>query len=657
MAGTGQPPLQDQELLQPRDMLEDLRYIATVLQEVHPALESRSAQEEFASRASALEEQVSRPLPAWEFFALAGRLIGSLNDAHTALWPPDTGLLPVGLTWAEDGIVVTRVLDPTLPVRPGDELVSLGGRTPEQLLADLSARIPHGNVYWVKALSGRYLENALVLQGLGLVQGQGGRVGQETVNMVVRRPGSAASRQAPSDAVASANTAGIAATTGTTDGITADASTSTNTSTSTSTTSTNSNTSTSAGLVGTASSSGAAGNAGTIGAASTSVAGTAGIASPACIANTSAAGKGGSADTSAGTRISVRVPIWRGLTIVQMVENTDTATGRTFSPAAEAGLRPGDRIVKAGGAPVSSTGELGRAIQEYGRQGRALPVEVLRRGQQLTFAVRPIARRDPGAAAGSGPSKGEAAYVIGVAFGGVPAGEPRPWFGWTVDRSAGYGLFWLDDCNDTKDYRRAVDEFFAAVRKDGIQRIAIDLRRNGGGNTMVAKAFLKYLPYRDKDLRAPTARTRPSRQLSEQRGFWLRTAMSVSQTFFNGRWFPYPIQPRARESELFRGEVYVLTSWNSFSAAVDFAAILSDNHLAQVVGAPTGGAPSGYGDILNFRTPNTGWAFNVSTTRFVRPDPARDPADALYPDVPIPTTMRDIREGRDPVLEWLRNER
>jgi len=50
-----------------------------------------------------------------------------------------------------------------------------------------------------------------------------------------------------------------------------------------------------------------------------------------------------------------------------------------------------------------------------------------------------------------------------------------------------------------------------------------------------------------------------------------------------------------------------------------------------------------------------GWNFSVSTTRFVRPDPARDPADALYPDVFIPTTMRDIREGRDPVLEWLRH--
>lgn len=47
---------------------------------------------------------------------------------------------------------------------------------------------------------------------------------------------------------------------------------------------------------------------------------------------------------------------------------------------------------------------------------------------------------------------------------------------------------------------------------------------------------------------------------------------------------------------------------------MDLAALLSGNRLAQLVGAPTGGAPSGYGDIL---------------------------------------TMQHIREARDPVLEWL----
>jgi|GEM_PF-1390742 len=561
-------------LLEPEDMLEDLEYLSSVVRQVHPAMSGRSLQgraaaEEFAARVEAAKVELSEPLPSWRFFALVSAVMASLGDAHTCVWLPGTaGVLPVQLTWAEDGVVVSGVFDPDLLVRPGDELVTLGGRTPQQLLEELCAWVPHGNLYWVKALAGRYLASPLVLKGLGLVSARGhagaapgceveeasGREEvvqrEEIVQMVVRRAADAA-------------------------------------------------------------------------------------------------GNGGV--------LAVDVPIWDELTVTGIVSGTDPATGRgADSPAAEAGVKPGDRVLAADGATVHSADDLARAVQRCGQEGRALALEVLRRGERLEFSIRPMPRfaQGPGRTGST-----ETAYVIGVTLGGVPvSGErERPWFGWTVDGSAGFGLFWLDECSNTREYRRAVDEFFAAVRKDGVERVAVDLRRNGGGDSMVAGAFLKYLPYTYGDLRAPSRSTRRSPQLARQRGPWLRLLTWLGETFFNGRWLPHPIQPRARASELFRGEVYVLTSWHSFSAAVDFAAILQDNRLARVIGAPTGGTPTEYGDTLSFSMPNTGWRFSVSTTWFVRPDPARDPADALYPDIHIPTTVQDIREGRDPVLEWLRS--
>ncbi|MGE5587781.1 MAG: S41 family peptidase [Clostridia bacterium] len=581
-------------LLQPEDMLEDLQYVSSVVEQVHPALSSRSAQDEFAARVEATKAELHEPLPAWRFFALVNAVVASLRDAHTSLRLPDSGgILPVGLTWAEDGIVVSRVLDPTLPVQPGDELISLGGRTPERLLADLCAWVPHGNPYWVKALGSRYLENPLVLKGLGLVSGQeaaegkGGGEWQETVQMVVRRP------------TARWPGSGQPLSSGSSDQ------------------------------------------------------GAFPSQEPPVAQESQGASKGSEGAVTAGAALAAEIPIWGELTVTGTAPDTDPSTGRVHSPAAEAGVRPGDRVLAADGSPVLSAGDLSRLVQKCGQEGRELTLEVLRRGERLRFSMRPIprSRRDPGSAG--------AAYVIGVILGGAPAPaeEKRPWFGWTVDRSAGYGLFWLDECNNTREYRRAVDEFFAAVRKDGVERIAVDLRRNGGGDSMVVGAFLKYLPYTYGDLRAPSRSTRHSPQLARQRGLWLRLFAWVGETFFNGRWLPYPIQPRAAADELFRGEVYVLTSWRSFSSAVDFAAILSDNRLAQVVGAPTGGTPTEYGDTLSFTMPNTGWRFTVSTTRFARPDPARDPADALYPDIPVSTAVQDVREGRDPVLEWLRGVR
>jgi C-terminal processing protease CtpA/Prc len=558
-------------LLEPEDMLEDLEYLSSTIRQVHPAMagrspESRSAMQEFAARVDAAKAELSEPLPAWRFFALVNEVLASLRDAHTSLRLPEfTGTLPVQLTWADDGVVVSGVLDPDLPVQPGDELISLGGRTPERLLEDLCAWVPHANLCWVKALGGRYLANPLVLKGLGLVSRQGSEEGEperevdrtsgreetveETVEMVVRRPEDAA---------------------------------------------------------------------------------------------------------GASRVLAAKIPMWDELTVTGTVSGPDAATGGTRSPAAEAGVKPGDRVLAADGAAVRSADDLARAVQRAGREGRTLVLEVLRQGERLELSVRPMPRsaQDAGSTGAA-----ETAYVIGVVLGGAPtSGEKeRPWFGWAIDHSGRCGLFWLDECNNTRSYRRAVDEFFSAARKDGVERIAIDLRRNAGGDSMVVGAFLKYLPYEYGDLRAPSRATRYSPQLAKQRGPWLRLLTWMGETFFNGRWLPYPLQPRAAADELFRGEVYVLTSWLSFSSAVDFAAILRDNRLAKVVGAPTGGSPTEYGDILGFAMPNTGWRFSVSTTSFVRPDPAFDPADALYPDIPIPTTVRDIREGRDPVLEWLRS--
>ena len=82
--------------------------------------------------------------------------------------------------------------------------------------------------------------------------------------------------------------------------------------------------------------------------------------------------------------------------------------------------------------------------------------------------------------------------------------------------------------------------------------------------------------------------------------------------------------------------------------------MIKDNGLGTIIGEPTGNAPSSYGDVPTFQMPNTGFSFTVSHKRFVRPNPDNDPADALYPDVPVHTTIDDIINGTDPQLEKLK---
>ncbi|NLA46186.1 MAG: hypothetical protein GX866_01420 [Firmicutes bacterium] len=78
----------------------------------------------------------------------------------------------------------------------------------------------------------------------------------------------------------------------------------------------------------------------------------------------------------------------------------------------------------------------------------------------------------------------------------------------------------------------------------------------------------------------------------------------------------------------------MLTSTDSFSAAMDFATLLSDNGLCTVVGEIPGNMPSSYGDVLYFQTPNALLAFTVSYKYFMRPDESKSNLP-LLPDVQI----------------------
>ncbi|WP_462418400.1 M50 family metallopeptidase [Kytococcus sp. Marseille-QA3725] len=63
------------------------------------------------------------------------------------------------------------------------------------------------------------------------------------------------------------------------------------------------------------------------------------------------------------------------------------------SPAAAAGLEPGDRLVSVGGSPVTEWDQVTAAIRESG--GKELPLTVQRGGEQLELTAQPVVRERP----------------------------------------------------------------------------------------------------------------------------------------------------------------------------------------------------------------------------------------------------------------------
>ena len=195
--------------------------------------------------------------------------------------------------------------------------------------------------------------------------------------------------------------------------------------------------------------------------------------------------------------------------------------------------------------------------------------------------------------------------------------EDRGWVYYDIDAENSIGIFTLTDCNYNNEYKKTVKEFFTAVDEAGIDHIIVDLRYNGGGSSYVADEFLRYV---DID------------------GFYTWPSHVRIGDFLikNGKEY----SRNRRLDPQFSGDLYVLTSLATFSAAMDFTMDVMDNDLGIVVGEASGNLPDSYGDILIFQLPNSRLEINVSYKRWFRtdetktgqplePDYSCDPSDAM----------------------------
>ncbi len=222
----------------------------------------------------------------------------------------------------------------------------------------------------------------------------------------------------------------------------------------------------------------------------------------------------------------------------------------------------------------------------------------------------------------------------------------RPWVGYQIDADISLGIFHLDMCSLNEQYKRTVKAFFTEVSEKNIRNIAIDVRRNGGGNSSVIDEFFRYLKI--NRYRSYSGDVRYSKDVAPKAGY------TRTSGYQRGR--PHQVRnDKVKDTKLlFAGKLLVLTSTPTFSSGNWFAVIVKDNGLGTLLGEPTGNAPSSYGDSPTFQLPNIGFSFSVSHKKWVRPNPDNDPEDALYPDIPVYTTIDDVIRGVDPQLERLK---
>ena len=181
-------------------------------------------------------------------------------------------------------------------------------------------------------------------------------------------------------------------------------------------------------------------------------------------------------------------------------------------------------------------------------------------------------------------------------------------------RQQGEKAFWMEtrsgektvfvkynSCEDVDGFKRLSDLVFSVIDQDMADRLVLDLRANGGGNSRVIKPLIDGIKARAD----------------------LQTA----------------------------NRLFVLIDRGTFSSAVDNTLdLVQEFPNAKVVGEPTAGVLNGFGEVRELTLPNSKLQLQYSTKRF---DlwPGHD--GSFNPNVPLEPSIEDWLVGRDPVLEYV----
>lgn len=226
--------------------------------------------------------------------------------------------------------------------------------------------------------------------------------------------------------------------------------------------------------------------------------------------------------------------------------------------------------------------------------------------------------------------------------------KSNSWVRFQIDEQLSLGILTPDQCRYNAEYKNKLKDFFTEVKKRNIRHVAVDVRKNGGGNSQVVDEFLSYLDIRK--YKGYSSEVRYSNATAQQRNTSKNKGYRKPMLRFNTR-----RNKKCPNSELvFNGKLYILVSVETFSSANWFAVIVKDNKLGTVIGEPTGNQPTSYGDVLGFQMPNTGFRFICSFKKWIRPETSNDPEDGLYPDVIVYTTIEDIIQKKDTQIEKLK---
>ncbi len=221
------------------------------------------------------------------------------------------------------------------------------------------------------------------------------------------------------------------------------------------------------------------------------------------------------------------------------------------------------------------------------------------------------------------------------------------------------------------DFGEFLQEMFSEMRRQGVKTLMVDVRYNGGGNSKLCSQLLSWLKPVD-EMRETSSLIRVSKlwetQYPDLAKDYKEKFQKNGMTYCLGELYDPDFGEEEGEIEkkmselfvmnqsrdsLFTGEVFFMLGKDTFSSAGMLITLAVDNGIGTIIGENSTFAPSDYGDILYWELPNTHTQGIISHKIFVRPDASKPYESAIIPDIPLPETWEDYRDGIDPCWKWV----
>ena len=197
-----------------------------------------------------------------------------------------------------------------------------------------------------------------------------------------------------------------------------------------------------------------------------------------------------------------------------------------------------------------------------------------------------------------------------------------------------------------------IDKMDADIKQNHIRKLVVDMRYNGGGNSMLGDQLLQYFGVDTDSISKYKTFVRKSDFLFKCMPYFYDCCKGKLGELIPMEYCEnLPFLPQIKNR--FEGKVIFIQGQNTFSSANYLLTTIKDNQLFPIIGTPTSQKPTCFGDVLPVELPFTGTKGYISHSFFERPDLSRNDEDCLYPDFHISMSMNERLKGIDKCWEWI----